>query len=191
MDRLMRLLTLAAAVAVLAGCGAPKQAVAPPTPAPEQNPFPTPYIPAKDAQIAGRAVGDLAGWTSACVYTEALLTDAQKAWVASLQPAGGEGRVAVGFTEDFDHGGTAKSVVYGAYTKGNGTEGNFVLVTRSGSDKPEVLLLKEIPGPPQFTVFTLKPDGSLWFGGGIDAGEVTMKIVWEDHQPVFSFLSPE
>jgi len=191
MDRLMRFLAVAAAAAVLAGCGAPKQAVAPPPPAPEQNPFPTPYFPTKDAQIAGRTVADLAGWTSACVYTETLLTAAQKAWVATLQPAGGEGRVAAGFTEDFDHDGKTENVAYGAYAKANGTEGNFVLVTRGGPDKPDVLLLKEIPGPPQFTVFTLKPDGSLWFGGGIDAGEVTMRIVWEDHRPVFSFLSPE
>jgi len=195
MDQLTRLLAVGALAAmVLAGCGAPKQAVAPvPIPAaPAQNPFPTPYVPTNDAQIAGRAPSDLAsGWTSACVYTEARLTDAQKAWVATLEPAGGEGRVAPGFTEDFDGDGTKKSVAYGAYAKSNGTKGNFVLVTRGGPDRPEVLLLKEIPGPPQFTVFTLKPDGSLWFGGGLDAGEATMRLTWEDHQPVFSFLSPD
>jgi len=194
MDQLMRFVAVATlAVVTLAGCGAPKQAVSPmPPPATTPRaPFPTPYFPAHGTLIAGRPVGDLAGWTSACVYTEVLLTDAQKAWVATLEPAGGEGRIATGFTEDFDGDGTRKSVVYGAYAKSNGTEGNFVLVTRGGGDRPEVLLLKEIPGPPQFTVFTLKPDGSLWFGGGLDAGEVSMRLTWEDHQPVFSFLTPD
>lgn len=153
--------------------------------------FPVPYFPTREPAIDGKPVGDLAGWTAACVYTASILTDAQKAWVAQLQPAGGEGKVAPGFTADFDGDGHIETVLYGAYAKADGEEGNFVLLTRKAAEESEVLLLQELPGKPQFTVFTLKPDGSLWFGGGIDAGEVTMKLSWVHGKPVFQRLSAE
>ncbi len=79
---------------------------------------------------------------------------------------------------------------FGAWARGS-DEGNFVLVTREGATPPEVLLLKELPGEPRFTVFTLKPDGSLWFGGGVDAGEVTMKVTWDEGQPVVARLTQD
>lgn len=129
-------------------------------------------------------------WTTATIFTEAMLSDEQKLWVAGLEPAGGEGEVGLQFTRDFDGDGTTETAVYGSYTKGQ-QEGNFVLILRNRVESPEVLLLKEVPGPPQFTVFTLKPDGSLWFGGGIDAGEVTMNITWDDGTPVFHQLMPD
>jgi hypothetical protein len=196
MDRLTRnaALTSLALVLLAVSCGPEKpQPVPVPVPVTTQGAlFPKPYFPSHDLQIEGRPLADFASdWKDATVYTEAQLNEAQKAWVATLEPAGGEGKVAEGFTGDFDADGVEERVSYGAYTKVGGGEGNFVLVTRKAEGKPEVLLLKELPGPPQFTVFTLKPDGSLWFGGGIDAGEVTMRIVWENHLPVFSLLTQD
>jgi hypothetical protein len=129
-------------------------------------------------------------WVSASLLTEDALTPAQKERVARLEPAGGEGRVGLGFTEDFDGDGRVESVAYGTYAKASET-GNFVLVTRQEGSRTVVLLRQELPGPPRFTVFTLKPDGSLWFGGGIDAGEVTMNITWSGGLPVFHHLTEE
>jgi hypothetical protein len=154
--------------------------------------FPVPYFPSQDTEVAGRPVTEVAaGWTAACLYSEQVLSDQQKAFVAGLEPAGGEGQVAPGFTADFDGDGREETVSYGAWARGSTEKGNFVLVTRPGTPLPEILLLKELPGPPRFTVFTKKSDGSLWFGGGIDAGEVTMKIVWDQGKPVFSLLGPD
>jgi hypothetical protein len=187
----------ALALAVVVSCGPAKTEVPVPTAlpiptAPADQLFPSPYFPSHDTVVLGRPVQQWsAGWTAACVYTEAALDDRQKAFVATLQPAGGEGQVGAGFTADFDGDGKDETVSYGAWAKGPGDEGNFVLVTRPGADGPQVLLLKELPGPPRFTVFTKKPDGSLWFGGGIDAGEVTMKITWDGGTPVFSLLGPD
>lgn len=190
MVRLIRFWGLAT-LALLVSCGPEKPTTGslPQVPATSvERLFPSPYFPSRDLQVEGRPVGELAaGWTAACVYTEAQLNEKQKAWVATLEPAGGEGKVAAGFTGDLDGDGKTERVSFGAFANKT-DEGNFVLVTRETGTRSEVLLLKELPGPPRFTVFTLKPDGSLWFGGGIDAGEVTMRIVWENHVPVFSFL---
>ncbi len=199
MDRLTRLvLCLATLFALLGSCTpkksspVPEAAPLPPPVSAEQGLFPSPYFPARDRLIDGRPVAELAaGWVGACLYREDLLDDAQKAWVATLEPAGGEGRVAPGFTQDFDGDGRTERVAYGAYAKEGGEEGNFVLVTREAASGVQVVLLRELAGPPQFTVFTLKPDGSLWFGGGIDAGEVTMRLTWVDGSPVFNFLTEE
>ena len=177
---------------ILASCGAPKPAPLPPVtvpPTPAGKLFPVPYFPARQTQIDGHPVGELApGWTAAGLYTEGQFTSEQKAWVATLEPAGGEGRVAPEFTGDFDGDGKEETVSYGAWARG-AEEGNFILVTRPGSNPAEILLLKELRGLPRFTVFTLKPDGSLWFGGGVDAGEVTMNLTWEQGKPVFRHLS--
>jgi hypothetical protein len=122
------------------------------------------------------------------VYSESLLSAPEKALVARLEPAGGEGVVGLGFSRDFDGDGRVETVSYGAFENQAGDEGNFVLVTRD-TEPPQVLLKKELPGPPRFSVFTLKPDGSLWFGGGIDAGEVTMTLSWDGGNPVFRRLT--
>lgn len=119
------------------------------------------------------------------VYTEAGLTAEERVWLAGLEPAGGEGRVGLSFTQDFDHDGNDETVVWGHYTRGNET-GNFVRVSRGTT----VLLKQEVPGSPQLTAFTLKPDGSLWFGAGVNAGEVTLKITWEPG-PKFHRLLPD
>ena len=199
MDKLIRLTTFLV-VAVLVSCGPEKTADLPvlkvPTlevpSTPSEVLFPVPFFPLHELQIEGRALTEWASdWTTACLYSEALLNDDQRDWISRLEPAGGEGKVAPRFTEDFDADGRQESVSYGAYAKASGEEGNFLLVTRAGTEKPEVLLLKEFPGPPQFTVFTLKPDLSLWFGGGIDAGEVTMRLTWEKGVPVFAHLREE
>lgn len=177
---------------LLAGCEPSKARTAKPDPLPptrtEQN-FETPYFPSREAEMLGHPVSfwDPA-WTAAAVYTSDRLTDDQKAFVAGLGPAGGEGLVALGFSKDFDQDGNDESVVYGAWAKGE-VEGNFVLVVRLGSEPPEVLLLQQFEQPPQFTVFTLKPDNSLWFGGGIDAGEVTMNLTWTGGKPEFHLLT--
>lgn len=199
MEGLRRLtaFALVMTLALLAACGpeakvAPVPTPTPPVPAPTTDRlFPSPYFPAQDLEIAGRPVAEIGqGWREAGIYTETRLDARQKAWVATLEPAGGEGLVGPGFQGDFDGDGKMESVVYGAYRKDSG-EGNFVLVTRDAAEEPEVLLLKEFPGTPAFTVFTLKSDGSLWFGGGIDAGEVTMRIAWTGTTPEFSFLTEE
>lgn len=188
----------AAALAVLASCGPAKtQPAVPDLPLPAQpvvtptdQLFPSPYFPSRDTQILGRPVAEWGSeWTAAFVYTETALDDRQKAFVAGLEPAGGEGKVGLGFTQDFDGDGRAETVSYGAFAKASGNEGNFLLVTRESIGKPEILLLKEFPGPSRVTAFTLKPDGSLWFGGGIDAGEVTMKLTWDQRKPVFTPLT--
>jgi len=182
---------------LLVACGPGKPAPAPepvvpatPLPVPPTEAlFPTPYFPAHGETLLGRAVGEWPPhWTAACVYTETLLDEQQKAFVAGLEPAGGEGKVGTGFTQDFDGDGKKETVSYGAWARQPGEEGNFVLVSREASP-PEILLLEEFPGPPRFTVFTLKPDGSLWFGGGIDAGEVTMNITWDQGKPVLGHLT--
>jgi len=199
MDKLIRLTILLLAT-LLVSCGPEKApdlpvpevppVVVPPTP--NEKLFPVPFFPLRELQIEGRAVSEYsADWTAACLYTETLLSEQQKAWISQLEPAGGEGKVAPRFTQDFDGDGRQETVSYGAYAKASGEEGNFLLVTKEGTDKPQVLLLKELSGPPQFTVFTLKPDLSLWFGGGIDAGEVTMRVTWEKGTPVLSNLTEE
>lgn len=182
MDRLSQtasgVLLLLAALTV--SCGPPKTGPVPP-PVPNTGAvFPERYFPA--------ATPGLWGWARAVVYDQALLDERQKAWVASLEPAGGEGQVGLGFTRDFDGDGRTESVMYGAFADEAGREGNFVLIVREGTPS-SILLRKELPGPPRFTVFTLKPDGSLWFGGGIDAGEVTMNITWDHGAPVFRILT--
>ena len=193
MVRLMRFL-LPLVLAGLVSCG-PGKTVPEPVPAlpvrQVERLFPVPFFPTRETQIEGRPVADLApGWTAASLYGEDHLSPDQKAWVATLEPAGGEGLVSPGFTKDFDHDGKKETVSFGAWARGR-DEGNFVLVTREGSTPPEVLLLKELPGPPRFTVFTLKTDGSLWFGGGVDAGEVTMKLSWDTGHPVFNLLTQD
>ena len=199
MGRITTLVIRAAAYGILllaVSCGPGK--VPPPAPIPDlpavpsEILFPTPYFPARAAELLGRSTAEWApGWIAACVYAESLLDIRQKAWVGTLEPAGGEGRVGLGFSGDFDGDGRSETAAYGAYAKGTGEEGNFILLFRENSGEPEVLLLKEIPGPPRFTVLTLKPDGSLWFGGGIDAGEVTMNVTWNQGTPAFHFLTEE
>lgn len=168
---------------------APPKAPVPLPPTPIEQTFATPYFPSREVELLGQPVSFWdPTWTAAAVYTTDRLSDSQKAVVADLEPAGGEGLVALGFSKDFDQDGRDESVVYGAWAKAE-SEGNFVLVARFGGEAPEVLLLQQFEQPPQFTVFTLKPDNSLWFGGGIDAGEVTMNIAWEDGRPVFHLLT--
>ena len=199
MDKLVRL-SVFLLLSILVSCGPekPAQPSVPETPlsglptTSSEALFPVPFFPLRELQIEGRALSEWAtDWTAACLYTETLLSQEQLTWVSQLEPAGGVGTVATGFSRDFDGDGRQERVSYGAYAKATGEEGNFLLVTREGKDKPEVILLKELPGPPQFTVFTLKPDLSLWFGGGIDAGEVTMRVTWEKGQPVFANLTEE
>lgn len=195
MDRLTRfvplarfgLIPLVALLALAVSCG-PEKVSSPARPLPSPLPsepsaevFPVPYLPSKPVPLYG--------WEAAVIYSPELLDDRQQALVARLEPAGGEGEVALGFTRDFDGDGLTETVSYGAFENA-GVEGNFVLVVRDGAP-PMVLLKKELPGPARFTVFTLKPDGSLWFGGGIEDGEVTMNLTWEAGMPVFRHLTAD
>ncbi|MEI8094541.1 MAG: hypothetical protein WCG80_10030 [Spirochaetales bacterium] len=162
-------------------------------------PFAVPYLPRQELEIEGLPVASIAAasgakaWDSAVVYSQALMSVAEKALFARLEPAGGEGLVAPSFTRDFDGDGKDETVAYGAFVRGS-EQGNFVLVTRGGSGTREgsgtraaaptqVLLVEEFIQPPSITAFTLKPDKTLWFGGGIDAGEVIWKLEWKDGKP--------
>jgi len=135
------------------------------------------------------------GWTTWGLYTEATLTTAERALVSRAGPAGGAGETALGFTRDFDSDGRDESVAYGWFTRGEGSEqpstGNFLLVTQGNASEQEVLLLQEFDNPPAVTVFTLKAEGSLYFGGGIDAGEVLWKLDWPEGQPRVTSLLEE
>jgi hypothetical protein len=161
-------------------------------------PFAVPYIPGKEIEIAGLPVASIAAasgakaWDSAVLYSQAVMSDAEKTLFARLEPAGGEGLVAPSFTRDFDGDGKDETVAYGAFVRGSET-GNFVLVTRGGpgtqaGNPPKVLLEQEFIQTPTVTAFTLKPDNTLWFGGGIDAGEVIWKLVWQAGKPVLISL---
>lgn len=150
------------------------------------GPFPVPYWPVRQESALGLGAAQWwEGWTHLALYTDEALTPSQREWIGHLSPAGGEGAVSIGFERDFDGDGQRERVVYGAWARGS-TEGNFVAVVRGSP--VHVVWLKQWEQVPRVTVFTLKNDGSLWFGGGVHDGEVTKKLDWLDGRPVFTEL---
>jgi hypothetical protein len=152
--------------------------------------FPSPYFPAHERTLFDKPLSFFSpSWTDACIYSDRYLTDEQKKFISTLLPAGGDGKTGLDIVVDLNRDGIDELLSWGAYSSGEKQMGNFLLITQGRGSDLKVVYLHEFPGSPQMTSFTLKPDGTLYFGGGMQASEAVWQLQWVAGKIVLKNLS--